>query len=363
MKICIVAEQLDRPETAVIRRLSAKVAMRVVCSPEEPRLDELEAAGIEVLRLPLRGRYDWRAIRTLRALARETDLFHCLRNNRPVANMVAALIGLKGPRLVAYRGTMGNLGRFDPGSRATYLNRRVDRLICVSEGVRQYLLGLGIPSERAVTIHKGHEPSWYQSESPFDREAELGIPPGAFVVGLVANMRELKGTDLLVEAMGRIANDEGAPPHHLVLVGEVRDKALRTLLDERAAAPQPSLHIHELGFRADATRISGTFDVAVMPSRRREGLPRSVIESMAQGVPAVVSNVGGLPELVRDGREGLVVPPNTIDPVANALRRFRDDSGFRDSAAQAARRRIETDFHVARTVEKTLTLYRDVLGP
>jgi len=330
MKVCLVAEQLDRPETAVMRQLAKSVDLRVVCPPEEARLAELEAAGVETVRQPFRGRYDWRAIKTLRGLARETDVFHCLRNNRPLANTVA----------------VGNLGRFDPGSRATYLNRRVDRLICVSEGVRQYLLTLNVPPERAVTIHKGHDPQWYRQEAPIDLQAELGIPPEAFVVGLVANMRQLKGTDLLIEAMDHIAVDSDTPPHHLVLVGEVRHRELRTMLNARATIPDPNLTIHELGFRPDATRIAGALDVICMPSRRREGLPRSVIEAMAQGVPAVVSDVGGLPELVRDEMEGLVVPPNDPISIATALRWLRDDPEFRETCGAGARRRIETDFHV-----------------
>jgi len=372
MRTLFIAEQLDRPESRVIAGLAeAGLDVELLLDPADPRFDGFAETGVRTHPLVLRGRYDRQAMRMIRERSKAgLDVIHCLRNNRPLANARAALIGLgktKPVKLVAYRGTMGNLSRVDPASRATYLSRRVDRLVCVSEGVRQYLLGMGVPADKAVTIHKGHIPAWYCDAPPLPR-SELGIPADSFVVGLVANMRPLKGTDLLIEAVDQLKR---ARRVDLVLVGEVRDDKLRRILDARAQAAtdlqqstgsnfsHPSaVVIHELGFRSDATRIAGMLDAIAMPSRRREGLPRSVIEAMAQGVPAVVSDVGGLPELVRDGVDGLVVPANEVAGLAAALQRLYDDDPFRAQCAANAGSRIATDFHVSRTIEKTLAMYR-----
>jgi len=361
MRILFIAEQLDRPESRVIAGLTeAGLDVDLLLDPADPRFPSFAETEVRAQPLVLRGRYDRSAIRAIRERAKAgVDVIHCLRNNRPLANTRAALIGLGKTHpvnLVAYRGTMGNLSRFDPASRATYLSRRVDRLVCVSEGVRQYLLGMGVPDDKAVTIHKGHIPAWYCDEPPLPR-AELGIPVDAFVVGLVANMRPLKGTDLLIEAVDQLKT---ARRVDLVLVGDVRDDKLRQILDARSQPETDAggVFIHELGFRSDATRIAGMLDLIAMPSRRREGLPRSVIEAMAQGVPAVVSDVGGLPELVRDGVDGLVVPANEVAGLAAAIQRLHDDNSFRAQCAASAGSRIATDFHVSRTIEKTLAMYR-----
>jgi len=369
MHVLFIAEQLDRPESRVIVGLAAAgLTVELLLDPADPRFGSFADSGVRVQPLVLRGRYDRQAIRAIRERVRGgVDVIHCLRNNRPLANARVAVVGLGSQpgksapvKLVAYRGTMGNLSRFDPASRATYLSRRVDRLVCVSEGVRQYLLGMGVPADKAVTIHKGHEPEWYCDEPPLPRH-ELKIPDDAFVVGLVANMRPLKGTDLLIEAVDQLQTERRVD---LVLVGEVRDDKLRRILDARVgkggalATGELAVTIHELGFRSDATRIAGMLDVIAMPSRRREGLPRSVIEAMAQGVPAVVSDVGGLPELVRDAVDGLVVPANEVSGLAAAIQRLHDDEEFRAQCAASAASRIATDFHVSRTIEKTLAMYR-----
>jgi glycosyltransferase involved in cell wall biosynthesis len=98
-----------------------------------------------------------------------------------------------------------------------------------------------------------------------------------------------------------------------------------------------------------------------MPSLRREGMPRALIEALAQGVPAIVSRVGGMPELVRGGVEGLIVPPGQPAPLAAAIAHLRDDDALRQSMGRNARARIATDFSIERTVEQTIALYRALL--
>lgn len=344
MRVLVYTTFLDRSEAAVYRGLRRQgVELELLCDPGAPWQD-LAAAGIPVAQAVTRHRLDIAAIRRLRRRLRETpfDVVYAPRNS----TLAVALLAARGlpVRIAGYRGTMGHLGRWDPASRLTYLNPRVDRIVCVSEAVRRYLLQFDLPPERVVTIHKGHDPAWYAGLAAPPR-AELGIPDAAFVVGFTGNMRPVKGTDVLLRAARLL---RGRPDIHYLLVGQIRDRRVRRL----AAAPELAPVLHLPGFRRDAAALAQRCDVAVMPSVEREGLPRAVIEAMAQGVPAVVSNVGGMPELVEHGVSGLVVPPREPEALAEAIARLADDPELRARLGRAARARVETAFHIEGTIRK-----------
>lgn len=109
----------------------------------------------------------------------------------------------------------------------------------------------------------------------------------------------------------------GLPPR-LVVVG---DGSQRAELERRAGAPDLAGRVHFAGYREDAWRAPGGFDVMVMPSLQ-EAFPLACLEAMAAGRPVIASRVGGLPEMVEDGRTGLLVPPGDARAVAEALRRI-----------------------------------------
>jgi glycosyltransferase involved in cell wall biosynthesis len=247
---------------------------------------------------------------------------------------------------------MGHLHRWDPSSYLSYLHPRLTCIICASDAVRNSLVELRVPRDRLRTIYKGHDPAWYQ---PARREAliELGVPGDAFVVGCAARIRPLKGIPVLIEALRRMR----APEAHLLLVGENDDPQVRDM----AQAPELNARIHLVGRRDNAASLMGACDVFVMPSLRREGMPRAIIEAMSQGVPAVVSNIGGMPELVIDGECGRVVPVSDSTALADALNEIRLNPEHRASMGRRARERIQTAFSVQHTVEQTAALYRELV--
>ena len=355
MRILYIAENLDRPEEHMIRQVHAAGHEVTVLLPKDvPAYDALEKGGIQALPLVLNGRMDLRAVHSItKTLNQENiELVHCLRNNRPLANTLLAT-HKRPTATVCYRGTTGNLNRWDPGARLTYLSSRVDRIVAVSEGVRQYLLTLEIPAQRIVTIHKGHDVAWYHTDTKPDL-SEFGIPPDAFVVGCAANMRALKGVDVLVRSLDHLSTKRDV---HLLLIGEVRDPALADLIQQ----PGYAKRVHALGFRQDASALSGACHAFCMPSLRREGLPRAVIEAMSQSVPPLVTAVGGMVELVEDGISGQVVPPGNPEALADAIATWVDDETGRLQCGRQAKQRIEQSFSLAQTVRKTLALYDDVL--
>ena len=261
-------------------------------------------------------------------------------------------------KLVAYRGIIGNLSYFDPLSWLYLLNPRIDRIICVCEAIRQYLLELGMPGIRLrrnvpVTIHKGHNPDWYQP--PFEDLRQFGIPDDAFVVACTARGVPRKGVPVLLEAIGKL------PPGldmHFLLAGTLMDKPEYQKL---AAATSYADNIHLFGFLKRMPWILPNCDVAVLPSLRREGLPRGIIEAMIGGVVPIVTDSGGSPELIEEGKSGFVVPPGESQPITDRMLELYNDRELHSQMSDAARERIRNDFRVEDTAEKTIALYRELL--
>jgi glycosyltransferase involved in cell wall biosynthesis len=353
LRILIATTFNDRPDVAVYRGLvAAGFDVDLICLPGARDHDRLAQCGIEVTQMTILNRLNVSAIGKIRQMlkTKRYQIVYAPRNSTLSVCLLASA-GMKTKR-IGYRGTIGHLSYLDPASWLTYLNPKIDRIICVSDAVRRYLLSMRLPSERLVTIYKGHDPSWYSTPSPTSL-VEFGVPAGAFVVGFTGNMRPVKGVDVLIRSALHLPVSS---PIHFLLVGEVRDRRI-----ERLAADEHIRHrFHFTGFRDDAPALAGACNAFVMPSVEREGLPRSLIEAMAQGIPSVVSNVGGMPELVVDGECGLVVPPREPLALASAFLRLAQDTALRQSIGKHARIRIQTHFNIQSTIEKTIALFREV---
>ena len=359
IKVLCVIEDADRPTVATfIGMHRAGIDLTVVCPRDRKSNAELTEAGVAVLDIELRSRFDSAGTRLLRDELRrgQYDILHVF-NNKGLQNGLVASRGID-IRVVAYRGIVGNVSFFDPISWRRFLNPRIDRIVCVADAVRNYFLNmrpafLRLPAERLVTIYKGHSLDWY-TDAPADL-TEFGVPPEAFVIGCVANVRPRKGIEFLVDAMAELPGDWQP---HLLLVGHMD----APYLDKRIAMSPVADRIHKTGHRVDAPSLSAACDVFVLPSIRREGLARALIEAMAYGVPPIVTDCGGSPELVVDGVSGFVVPVRDSRAISHAIRRLHEDPALCERIGRAARRRIGDAFRIEDTIEQTMALYRTLVA-
>lgn len=147
-------------------------------------------------------------------------------------------------------------------------------------------------------------------------------------------------------------------PVYLLLVGKLDKNAE---LAERIRASRHADRIRLAGFRTDAPQVAAACDAMVLPSES-EGLPRVIIEAMAYERPVVVTEAGGMPELVRDGVEGYVVPVRDASALADAFVKLASDREAAAMMGQRGRQRIGRDFTNETTVQESLALYRDMLN-
>lgn len=334
----------------------AGVQLEIMCPDDAPHRQKLIDGGVTVHTLKLTGRLDRNGVTEIRRRLAE-GRFHILHafNNRAVSNGLRAAKGL-GVKFIAYRGIEANVSVFDPASWTTYLHPRVDKIICVADAIRRYLASMKFlwwefPAGKAITIHKGHDLGWYQA--PAVARSEFGIPQDAFVIGCTANERPRKGLPYLIAAAKLLPRDADI---HFLLIGNIDgSKTMQSI------AESPSRdRIHLAGFRQDAPQVLASCDACILPALKREGLPKGIIEGMVYAVTPIVTNSGGSPELIEQGRSGLIIPPGSSQAIADAILQLYEDRAKCKKMGTAAQQRIERDFHISKTVEQTLVVYREL---
>lgn len=338
----------------------------LVARRETPLVRRAAAVGIAVRPMTIRSEGDLFALARIAGLVRRGrfDVLHLHTSQAHGLGAVAArLAGRRRPAVVVtrrvehsiFRHTFLGLDRlkYAPGA---------DRVLCVSNQVRTVLRADGLPDAMLAVVHDGVELERFRrpGRSPEAVRRDLGIPAGAFLVGTVGHLEEAKGQQHLVDALARLA--ERVPGARLLVVGEGE---ARPVLAVRAVGLGLGNRVVFTGFREDVPDLLGAMDVFAFASAS-EGLGSSVLEAMAAGTPVVAVAAGGVPEAVRDGREGLLVRPGDGDAIADAIAQalanvFEDPAAAR-ARARAARRRLECEFGAERMVDATLAAYRYVLA-
>ena len=356
MKGLIVLCTTDRSERALLLGMRERgIGLTIIVDPAEQHQEEYVEAGIEVHVFEIKHRFDRKAMQFVKSIADEQsfDFAYC-----PTSKGLSVTLQALGKQSIAicgYRGTLGNLSYFDPASLRAHLHPRVDCIICVCEAVKRFLHGMGIPNERLSAVYKGHNPAWYQQQVTKSRTEE-GLKDDAFVIGCLANFRPLKGIDVLLHAVSGMAMREQV---QLFLIGEMRDKSIPLLIESLGLSDA----VVCTGFRKDAASLLSLCNITVMPSVRREGLARAVIESLALGIPAMVSDVGGLPETVEHGVSGWVVPASDVPAWSSALDTavgLSSDAYQRMSEQAAAR--VPEVFGIDRYVETMLASFTSAVA-
>jgi glycosyltransferase involved in cell wall biosynthesis len=361
LKVLCVNGESDPAETgSFIEMHKAGVDINVMTWPGTSNCEALMDAGVPTIPYFLKGKISPSCIHFMRDELKRGhyDILHML-DKRATMNGLFASIGLN-LKLVAYRGIVGNQSYLDPQSWLYLLNPRIDRIICVCEAIRQNLLQLGMPGVRMrrdvpVTIHKGHNPDWYQP--PYENLAQYGIPADAFVVACTARGVPRKGIPVLLDAIEQLPPDLNI---HYLFAGTHMDNPHHQKL---VAAHRYGDKIHLYGFLKRIPWTLPNCHITVLPSLRREGLPRAVIEAMIGGVVPIVTNSGGSPDLIVEGKSGFIVPPGEAQPITDRILQLYNDRELHARMSAAARKRIRKDFTVEETARKTIALYEELLAP
>jgi glycosyltransferase involved in cell wall biosynthesis len=230
----------------------------------------------------------------------------------------------------------------------------------VSESVRRDILRSNPfwSADQVVTLYNGIDTKRFSigSIDVLKARKRLEIPESAnFVFGTVGRLSPVKGQGLLINAFAEVLlKCKGT---FLAIIGEgaLKENLLRTVenlrIDDR---------VQFLGFRKDIPKVLKAMDAFVLPSLS-EGLPLSLLEAMASGLPVIASRVGGIPEVLKQGDEGIMVPGGSVDALAQAMLKLRNlDAASRREMGRSGRKRVLERFSVDRMVSEINQLYQDV---
>lgn len=222
-------------------------------------------------------------------------------------------------------------------------------ILAISDAVRRDLVeGIGIPG-REVNVLSGGVPDL----EPLDREKareRLGIGPDSFVLVCPASLTTHKNHETLLAAVAQVKQAT------LLLAG---DGPLRGVIEQRCEKPDLAGRVRLLGYRDDLPVIFAASDAAILLSHPREGLSLAMIEAARAGLPAIVSAVGGLPEVVEEGITGRVVPALDPEAVAAAIEGLVERVPERREMGRKARTRFLERFELNRYLDGLESLYRE----
>ena len=245
----------------------------------------------------------------------------------------------------------------EPSWLAKLKYRCYDRVIVISEGIRRVLISEGVRSERMTLVHSAVDTERFKPDCDngwFRREFDL--EPTNKAVGVIAQLVPRKGHSVLIEAMPAIADKY--PDVRFLFLG-------RGPLKDRLQAECYRRGVRDrvifAGFRGDIDRILPCLDLVVHPALM-EGLGVSLLQAAACGVPVIAFRVGGIPETVRHGENGILAPPGDRAALEEAITALLDAPATRQKMGESGRRLVSEWFSISRMVAGNAAIYDRVLA-
>jgi glycosyltransferase involved in cell wall biosynthesis len=335
----------------------------------EDGIEKAKAQGVKVIPLPSLVR-SIRPIKDLKALLslvwlifkEKPDIIHTHSSKAGILGRVAAKIAFV-PRIIHTPHGHVFYGHFGPIASKVFLwieklfSRFTDRIVALTDGEKNDYENLSVsPSEKLLKIHSGVDISQYMKSNGnmVEKRRSLGLDQNSMVVGFVGWLLPIKGPEYLLKSMEYVWQEY--PETALVFVGKGDLD-----LDLRAQAGQVSANgrVKFLGWRDDINEIMPVFDMLVLPSLN-EGMGRVLVEAMASGKPIVASNVGGIPDLVRHGETGYLVPPADEKALADNIKKLLADPGNAWEMGQQGKKHCQ-QFSLEAMIEKLDDLYSDLI--
>ncbi len=234
--------------------------------------------------------------------------------------------------------------------------RYYERVICVSKDLYEQSLACGVPENRCILIENAVDITEFaRTMSPSEARTRLGENPTRPVIGAVGRLSAEKGFDVLIQAADQLLSEGHDFEVWIVGEGDQREP-LQSLIGELGRGDR----IRLLGYRSDPTEVYQAMDIYALSSLR-EGLPNVVLEAMALGIPVAATRIAGVPLLVQDGQNGLMVEPGSMEELANALGRLLSDPDLRTKLGREARATVEARYSFDRRMEKVRQVLDDLM--
>jgi glycosyltransferase involved in cell wall biosynthesis len=232
-----------------------------------------------------------------------------------------------------------------------------EHVLCVSPDLHEQCRAAGVPAGRCTLLENGIDVDEFsRRRTVAEARRGEGLDPDRLLIGAVGRLSPEKGFDLLIRAVAHLVRD--GLDVGLVILGEGPE---RPALEALAAGLGLRERVRLAGYRADPRPLYEALDVFALSSLR-EGLPNVLLEALSLEVPAAATRIAGVPRLIQDGENGLLVEPGSVEALAGALGRLLRDAALRRRLGEAGRETVARDYSFAGRMEKLADFYDSLLG-
>ena len=309
--------------------------------------------GFQVESVPITRRFDFLSI--VRAIssrlhARQVDTLH---SHEFVMSFLGTAVArrLRVPHVMTLHANMWMTNAWHRRAILRWAIRRSTAATSVSDHFREHLIATVGGSARRVTAIPNGIPTPTGDTDAVRRE--FSLQSDETVIVATGNLTERKGHIHLLRAIAKLRADGCTAPLRVIIAGEGPERAA---LEAFIASSGLDGLVHLPGVRGDIGALVGASQILAMPSLW-EGMPLSILEGMHCANAIVASNVGGIPETVRDGVDGLLTPPADVPALAAALRQLLEDPSRRQRMGQAAQERAQREFSISGMMDRYEALY------
>ena len=321
-------------------------------------LPAARARGLAAVGLPIEAKKLPGLVAVRRWLARDGAAFDVINTHSSTDAWLVALACATLPRMppVVRTRHVSTPVNNAPATRWLY-QRATAHLVVTGQALKAQLVrDNGIDPARITSVRTGIDLARFR---PLDRagaRARLAVD-GRPAVAILATLRDWKGHDDLLDAW--VLLRERVPGWQLLVIG---DGPRRAHLEGRVAALRLAGDVRFTGNQDDVPAWYACADIAVLPSYGDEGVPQSLMQAAACGLPAVATPIGAIPEAVVDGTTGILVPPRTPPALADALVRLMSDAGLRARMGAAAHAYAQANFGLDAMLDAMEAVFARVTG-
>jgi glycosyltransferase involved in cell wall biosynthesis len=303
----------------------------------------------------------WKAVIALRKLIK-TEKVDIVQTYFETSNLWGGIVAkLSGALLLSSRRDMGILRKSKHALVYRVVNRLSDRVLAVSEEVKKFCIDADrIDPQRISVVYNGvdlqHISAEDSQENPFAAADWAGA---SHIITCVGNIRRVKGIDVLVRTAQRVCRE--LPSAVFVIAGSLYERDYSEEVQSLIRQLGLEKNVRLLGFVADPVPLLKMSNAFCLLSRS-EGFCNALLEAMACGVPAVATRVGGNPEAITDGENGLLVPVEDDAAAAEKLLTLLHDPEWGTKIGESGRSSVQTRFSADVMIQKLIGVYRDLLA-
>jgi glycosyltransferase involved in cell wall biosynthesis len=313
---------------------------------------EAEKIPVDIFTLPMRKPYDIESIIKLTKIIKKIN-FDIVNTHSGVDSWIGGIASKLAGVKVLIRTRHLNI----PLKRnlLNFVHYLPDMYVTCGENMRNNLIkNCGFPKEKVVSISTGISSEFFEIKKDPEMKTKYGLKNNAIVITNVGILRSVKGHEVTLKAVRHVVDK--FPDAVFFFAGDgPRKRALEKMADELGISSQ----VIFAGFINNIKNVYSFSDIIVLSSWS-EGLPQSILQAMASGIPVVATKVGGVPEIVFHEKTGILVQPGDFESLSNGIIRLLKDHVLREQIINNARELVINEHTLTRMLDKTESLYNDL---